>query len=108
MTTKKNEVPRKKRVASLSAGTEKQKMMQTETARGKDNCPQPHTIPSRNTQEFRTFWDHVNGGELNAMEARKARRLEVESLNKMKVVERVPYSFIKHRIGHEGQSRLNG
>ena len=45
------------------------------------------------------FWDHVNGGELSAMEVRKARRLEVKYLNKMKVVERVPYSFSKHRAG---------
>ena len=45
------------------------------------------------------FWDHVNGGELSAMEVRKARRLEVEYLNKMKVVERVPYSFSKHSAG---------
>ena len=31
----------------------------------------------------------------------KARRLEVEYLNKMKVVELVPYSFVKHRTGTE-------
>ena len=31
----------------------------------------------------------------------KSRRLEVEYLNKMKVVERVPYSFVKHRTGKE-------
>ena len=47
------------------------------------------------------FWDHVNGGELSAMEVWKARRLEVEYLNKMTVVERVPYSFIKHRTCKE-------
>ena len=38
---------------------------------------------------------------MSATEVRKARRLEVEYLNKMKVVERVPYSFIKHRTGKE-------
>ena len=31
----------------------------------------------------------------------KARRLEVKCLNKMKVVARVPYSFVKHRTGKE-------
>ena len=29
------------------------------------------------------FWDHVNGGELDAHEVRKARQLEVDCLNKM-------------------------
>ena len=38
------------------------------------------------------LWDHVNGGELRAIEVRSARRLEVEYLNKMKVVERVAVS----------------
>ena len=33
------------------------------------------------------LWDHVNGGELIAMEVRNARRLVVEYLNKMKLVE---------------------
>ena len=47
------------------------------------------------------YWDHVNGGELSAREVQKARRLEVVYLNKMKVVERVPYSFIKRRTGKE-------
>ena len=48
------------------------------------------------------MWDHVNGVELSATEVRKAPRLEVEYLKKkMEVVERVPYSFIKHRTGKE-------
>ena len=47
------------------------------------------------------FWDHVNGGELSSTEVLKARRLDVEYLNKVKVVERVPYSFVKHRTGKE-------
>ena len=38
---------------------------------------------------------------MSAMEVRKARRLEVKYLNRMEVVERVPYSFIKHRTGKE-------
>ena len=33
------------------------------------------------------FWDHVNGGELDAHEVRKARQLEVDYLNKMRVFE---------------------
>ena len=39
-------------------------------------------------KEDNMFWDHVNGGELNAHEVRKARQLEVEDLNKMLVFER--------------------
>ena len=31
------------------------------------------------------FWDHVNGGELDAHEVRKARQLEVDCLSKMRV-----------------------
>ena len=31
------------------------------------------------------FWDHVNGGELDAHEVRKARQLEVDHLKKMRV-----------------------
>ena len=43
-----------------------------------------------------------NGGEFEAQQrVQKARRLEVEYLDKMEVVERVPYSFIKHWIGKE-------
>ena len=45
------------------------------------------------------YWDHVSGGELS--EVQKARRLEVEDLNQMRVVDRVPYSFVKHRTGKE-------
>ena len=46
-------------------------------------------------------WDHVNGGELNARGVQEARRLEVEFLIKMRVGERVPYSFVKHRTCKE-------
>ena len=53
LTTKKNKVPRKKRVTSLSAGTEKQKMMQTETARGKDYYP----FQAATRRSFEHFWD---------------------------------------------------
>ena len=35
--------------------TEKQKMIQTETARDKDYHPLPHIVPSRNTLDFRHF-----------------------------------------------------
>ena len=45
-----------------------------------------------------TFWDHVDGGELSA--------LEMEHLNKMKVVERVPYSFINLKTNGIHRSRL--
>ena len=58
-----------------------------------------HSKPQHAGVSF--FWDHVNGGELSAIEVRKARRLEVEYLNKVKVVERLPYSFIKHKTGKE-------
>ena len=47
------------------------------------------------------FWDHVNSGELSAIKVRKVCRLEVECLNLMKVVERVPSSFVKHRTCKE-------
>ena len=57
-------------------------------------------------RSFETFGNHVNGGELSATEVRSARRLEVEYLNKMKLVDRVPYSFIKPQDwqrAHQGQ-----
>ena len=38
---------------------------------------------------------------MRARQVRKASQLEVEHLNKMKVAERVPYSFAKHRTGKE-------
>ena len=38
---------------------------------------------------------------MRARQVQKACQLEVEHLNKMKVVERVPYSFVKHRTGKE-------
>ena len=44
---------------------------------------------------------HVNSGELSAIEVRKAHRSELEYLKQLKVVERVLYSFIKHRTGKE-------
>ena len=46
-------------------------------------------------------WDHVNGGELDAHEVRKARQLEVDYLNKMRVFERVPYEVAKARMRKE-------
>ena len=45
--------------------------------------------------EGRTFWDHVNGGELNAHEVHQARQLEAEHWNHMHVFERVPHEFAK-------------
>ena len=47
--------------------------------------------------EVLKYWDHVNGGELSAGEVQKARQLEVEHLNQMNVVKRVPCSFVTHR-----------
>ena len=38
---------------------------------------------------------------MRARQVQKACQLEVEHLNKMKVVERVPYSFVIHRTGKE-------
>ena len=46
-------------------------------------------------------WNDVNGGELSAGEVQKARQLEVERAHKVKVVERVPCTLVKHRIGKE-------
>ena len=54
--------------------------------------------PSRDTprvQEDNTFWDHVNGGKLNARDVRKARQLEVEHLDKMGVFERAPFKVAR-------------
>ena len=42
-----------------------------------------------------TLCNHVNGGELNAHEVRKARHLEVEHLSKMLVFERAPHEIAK-------------
>ena len=75
-------------------------MMQTETARERLSSIATHHSKPQHAGVSK-FWDHVNGGELSAVEVRRARRLEVEYLNKMKVVERVPCSFIKHRTGKE-------
>ena len=47
------------------------------------------------------FWDHLNGGELDAHEVRKARQLEVDYLNKIRVFERVPYEVAKARMRKE-------
>ena len=93
MTTKKSKIPWNKRVTLLSARTERHKMMTP--ARGKDHHPWP--------QQARVvkYWDRVNGGDLKAREVQERGRLEVEYLNKMKVVERVPYSSVKHSTGKE-------
>ena len=42
--------------------------------------------------------DHVNGGELDAHDVRKARQLEVDCLNKMRVLKRGPYEVAKARV----------
>ena len=47
------------------------------------------------------LWDHVNGGELDAHEVRKARQLEVDYLNKMRVFERVLFEVAKARMRKE-------
>ena len=88
MTTKKNRVPRKTRVTSRES--KRQRLSSTATHHSK---PQHAGVLK--------LWDHVNGGELSATEVQKARRLEVEYLDKMEVLERVPYSFIKHWTGKE-------
>ena len=54
------------------------------------------------------FWDHVNGGELDAHEVRKARQLEVDYLNKMRVFERVPCEVAKARMRRENPSKCDG
>ena len=79
----------------------------TETQDDEDRDSKRQSLPSGATHHSKPqhagvliFWDHVNGGELSARDVQKARRLEVEYLNKMKVVERVPYSFIKHRTSN--------
>ena len=64
------------------------------------SCEATHQSKPRHAGVLKC-WDHVNGGELSAPEVPKARRREVEYWNKMKVVERVPYSLIKHRTGKE-------
>ena len=38
---------------------------------------------------------------MSAREVQKSRRLKVEFPNKVKVVEGVPYSFVKHRTGKD-------
>ena len=58
-----------------------------------------HFKPQR--AEVLTYCDHVNGGELSAGEVQTARRLEVEYLNKMKLMERVPHSLTRARTGKE-------
>ena len=47
------------------------------------------------------FWDHDKGGELDACEVPKARQLEVDYLNKMRVFERVPYEVAKAMMRRE-------
>ena len=54
--------PKRQRLASVATSQPKPELMITER-----------------------FWDHVNGGELDAHEVRKARQLEVDYLNKMRV-----------------------
>ena len=46
-------------------------------------------------------WYHVNGGELDAQEVRKARQLEVDHLNKMRIFEPVPNEVAKVRMRKE-------
>ena len=84
-----------------SQNTWKHKMMTTERARGKtlSSVATHHSKPRH--AGVSKGWDHVNGGELSAGEVQKARQLEVEHLNKINVVKRVPCSFVKHRIGKE-------
>ena len=57
--------------------------------------------PKPQLMNTKRFWDHVNGGELDAHEVRKARQLEVDYLNKMRIFERVQYKVAKARMRKE-------
>ena len=97
--TKKNKIPRKRRATSLSARSR-------ETQDDEDRDSKRQRLSSAATHHSKPqhagvlkYWDHVNGGELCARGVQKARQLEVEYPNKMSVVDRVPYSLVKHKTG---------
>ena len=46
-----------------------------------------HPKDTSQTKEDRTFWDHLNGRELNGHEVHKEGQTEVKRLNKMHVFE---------------------
>ena len=100
MTTKKNSLTGEKSHVTVSKNRETEDDADSDSKRHRLSSIATHHSKPQHAKVSK-FLDHVNGGELSSTEVQKARRSDVEYLNKVKVVERVPYSFVKHRTGKE-------